>query len=138
MDYHINFKNEEKNEFKKFESDINIDNIDLSNGMIIPNYILLNKDIRLRQFMKEQQDKSEYPLLFVYVKRESESDLKKIKLYDNQIDLDFFKYKMVYLQETYEKKDQSDATQENVVMIPELSKYNVIIIRPDFIIEYLA
>ena len=95
----MNFKHEEKNKLNQFETMINMNEIELSVGMIIPNYKIKNKATRLRQFMKEEQEKTEMPLFFVISKQSKESRIKlnEIKLFESQIRLEFFKYKILYL-----------------------------------------
>ena len=146
LDYNINFKHEEKNNLNKFETIVNMKDIELSVGMIIPNYNINNKAIRLRQLMKEEQEKTEMPLFFVITKKSKESQIKlnEIKLFENQIGLEFFNYHLLYnIEDNNSDRDKldyntrSESNKESYVEISELKSLDVIVIRPDFIIEYI-
>jgi hypothetical protein len=137
LDYNFNFKSDEKNEILKFESMTRMKEINIAVGMVIPNYQLVDKNIGLREFLKREQDESEFPLFFVFtLMRNSDYDFKKIKIFDAQIDLEFFKFKIIFLREDNLCDELlSDAY---YVQIEELKKYDVLVIRPDFIIEYIS
>ena len=136
LDYNFNFKSDEKNEILKFESKIRMSDINIAVGIVIPNYHLADKNLGLREYLKREQDESEFPLFFVLTSSEKGSyDFNKIKIFDGQIDLEFFRYKIIYLQK--DNIFNSLLPDGNYVHIEELKKYNVIVIRPDFIIEYI-
>jgi hypothetical protein len=135
LDYGLNFKNNELNDFLNFEKHYEItDNIKI--GQILPNYYDKINKKRLRQIILDYQNENDYPLFFVFINSNNinEVDLNIIDLFENPIKLTKFKYKILINSSSV---DNSKDDVKRDINIEELTKYKIVVVRPDHIVEYL-
>jgi hypothetical protein len=137
LDYGLNYKSAQKNQIEKYESLIEHKDIELQVGGIIPNYKINNSNICLRELLKNIQQEEKSPIFFILFKNnEILSDLNKIKLFDEKLPITNFQTKLIENNIKF-KMNQLTSLVEKKLYIEELESYNLVIIRPDFIIEYL-
>lgn len=130
MDYGLNYKNYEANDIRKIE-EINCKEInEIAEGKIVPNFLLINKDMGLRQYLNILQNEEIDPTpLFYIIQKEEILNLENIKLFEESIELFNFKYLIINLNNTVEER-------KDFIHIKEFDcNFKGIIIRPDYIIE---
>jgi hypothetical protein len=137
LDYGLNFKNSEKNKIELYENFLELKDIKVEVGGIIPNYKILNLEFRMREFLKNIPRIDDRPIFYIIFKdNEVLSNLNKIKIFDNKLPLTNFEMKLIKNNIKY-KLNHSTLAEEINVYIEELESYQLLVIRPDHIIEYL-
>jgi len=140
LDYGLNYKFKDKNQFEQYESDLSLENAEITEGCIIPNYFISNKDIRLRELLKIIENKELLPTFYVILNsnRFEKSDLDKLKLFDNKIALSNFNYKVIVNSDQGDTGTNVKISTEGLITVSQLQNISIIVIRPDFLIELVV
>ena len=133
LDYGLNFFDINKNKIENYEEQINLNEIKLSEGVIIPNYKVFTnlketKEIRLRNYLQSILEKYDYPIFFVIRNGTSAEDLREISLFSEYNNILFLK----------------NVKYHSIINVPdsnynfnvrELENIKTIIVRPDLVIQ---
>jgi hypothetical protein len=135
LDYGLNYKQAEFNKIANYENKMNLEDFKITEGCIIPNYKLENSQLHLREFLFQlQNSKSDmndnYPLFFV-IKNKIDYDLDKLSLFDNSLNIKNFKFLEIL------NTNKEEVVAPVKIFIEKIKQYEVIVIRPDFVIEKL-
>ena len=136
LDYALNYFNEKENKLEEYEDFIKMENVEVKSGNLIQNYKIRNLNLGLRAYLKQIQNNNEFPLFFVITNSsipKSNNHINSIKIFDNTILLSNFKFQII---ENIENIEEQDSTNRKIC-VEELKRFKLIIVRPDYLIEYV-
>lgn len=121
LDYGMNYFKKEKNKISEYENRIILDgNTQIQQGQVVPNY-KINDNLRLREYVRLKQNETEMPFYFFILNSITS---------ENELILKIPKIKNISYHVLINKINSE-------FYIKELEEYKLILIRPDYIIEYI-